>query len=899
MTAEFDTLCAAGSGKLDFELRFEGLAYIFVSNEDDTSISAGDQGTRVPGLQYEGLGFSERVYLPGAELDVSIDEVKIDEVPGAWLGIATSVFSKIAARVGTLTATLLAGDTTANVLDSSVFPDGFYYMGTETIKVVARPTGTTLTIERGKYLSTAQEHPVSSGEDAIATDIYDAPTGFATRRVWLYARTPNESTTADTTIVWRGLLSREPTLSEDTLTWSFGVAPRTKALDASLAGGFDKPFGLRGIYYSGIAPFWISVRRWTTAAPATVDADVGPLTLSGFWETQAEFLEDLLTLLNGNATIATWGGVSFSTQEFGSHWDLFVTVSATPKYITVTGGSAVDGTHRPMLADARPLGDEDGFADVFIVLASTTYHCQRFTESGSLIRYGDQRRVPRLSTSGTWITGSASDISTYPRGRIYLDRLGSLSTGDDLVIVPQYSHSLRGAPAPFPESAPAADVFPILTVSSAGGYVEVNSYDPSPRILSSGDVQPTITSAARYAAGDGDLEDFRASLLTRAPSVANRGQGPWVTSDDVASWSTVVAEAAAGRPWLLHRVYSFAKPVKAIDVLREEWKLLGVFPRLDADAKLSIRLLTVDTAVSASVAITSSSLLQDESFGGVSGDADGLINTVEFLRGYDPAEDKHTERTFIFRGMVALARVHDVRKLEIAPKARAVGDEPEWEDVYDTAARLIAFFGTRRVTSVKFETTLVNFAVLVGDWIELTIEALPFDGTRAEWTSGGGITAKRALVIGRSWGLSTGVGQFEVLMPEAADNAAGYAPSCKVTGASGAGTAWTLTVTQTYYAESGNDTAHFVAGQGIRLIEFDVASPTIREGYVASVSATTVGVTLSAAWGGLGANTYTLSYDTSDDADTTASQLLKCFLASSTGRIPLASGTQAARDFAP
>lgn len=903
MTASFTALCAAGSGKLDFELRIEGLSKIFVSDEGRASLSDASGRTRVPGLQAEGLGFGERVYLPGAELDVSIDEVKIDEVPGAWLGSATSLFSTIAARVGTLTATLLAGDVTANVLDSSVFPNGYYYIGTETIQVTARPTGTTITIVRGRYESTAQEHPVSAGEDAIATDIYDAPTGMATRRVWLYAICDDETATETTTVIWRGLLAREPTLSEDTLTWSFGVESRAKALDASLAGGLDKPFNLRGIYYPGVAPLVIQVRRYTTASMDTVDADVGPLTLSGFWETQREFTAALETLLNGDATISTWG-VTFFCEDLGEHWELYVTVAAaSPKYISLYAGSRVDGIFSGALG--RILSNryaEDSEARVIIVTAGATYHCNRLmtAPSSDLIPYAEQRLVPRLNSVGFSYTSTEADIAAYPRGRVYLDRLGSLSTGDDLVVVPQYQMTGAGTPAPFPDGeAPAAGIFPILSVTAASGYVTVDPH-PAPAILASGGIQPTITAAARYASGDASVEGFRTSLLSRAPAVANRGQGPWVTSDDLASWETVVTEAAAGRAWLLHRVYSFVKPVKAIDVLREEWKLLGVFPRLDADAKLSVRPLTIDTASSASVAITASSLLQDESLGGVSGDADGLVNTVELLRGYDPVEDKHVERNFIFRGMSALVRVHAERKLEIAPKARAVGDEPEWEDVYDTAARLIAFFGTRRVTSVKFETTLVNFAVLVGDWIELTIEALPFDGTRAEWTSGGGITAKRALVIGRSWDLSTGVGRFEVLMPEAADNAAGYAPSCRVNSAAGAGTAWTLTVEQTYYAESGNDTAHFVAGQSIRLIEFDAVSPTIREGYVASVSATTVGVTLSAVWAGMGGATYyVICYDTSDDADTTASQLLKAYLAASTGRIPLASGTQAARDLAP
>ena len=298
------------------------------------------------------------------------------------------------------------------------------------------------------------------------------------------------------------------------------------------------------------------------------------------------------------------------------------------------------------------------------------------------------------------------------------------------------------------------------------------------------------------------------------------------------------------------------------------------------------------------MSITADDIISDETLGGVSPDADGLVTVVHVLRGYDPAEDKHVERDFIYRGMAAIARVHAERVLEIAPMSRAVGAEPTWEELYDRAASLINFFGTRRCVSVTFEVTLTKFAVLVGNWIDLTIAALPLDGARGEWTSGGGITARRALVIGRRWDMSAGVGRFEVLISEGAENVAGYAPACRVTAAAGAGADWTLTVTGTHFSTDG-DTSHFAAGQAIRLIEFDAATPTIVEGTIDVINSTTsIDVTV-AVWGGMGGATYYMMVpDTSDDAQTTAAQLTRMYLASSAGRIPLSSGSSAARDLA-
>ena len=103
---------------------------------------------------------------------------------------------------------------------------------------------------------------------------------------------------------------------------------------------------------------------------------------------------------------------------------------------------------------------------------------------------------------------------------------------------------------------------------------------------------------------------------------------------------------------------------------------------------------------------------------------------------------------------------------------------------------------------------------------------------------------------------------------------------------------WDLTVTQTHYAETDNDSSFFVVGQAIRLIEWDAAAPTIAEGTVTSVAATTIGVELAAAWGGMGGATYyTLIYDTSDDSQTTATQLQYAYQALPSGRIPLSGGS--------
>lgn len=914
MTAAFDAHQAAQSGALEFRFVIEGCDTVWCTTE----LMAGTQSdgrTRAPGLRREGLGFSERVYIAGAEHDTQIDSVVVEEAAGQWLGLATRVFTQIAERVCSITATLATtGVAKVAAGNGSLFTvNSRYHLGTECVKVTAidttpvDPLPDELTLARGEWDTTAQEHPVTVGEHAQVSDVYDIPTGWAQRRCWLYAHTPSELGVADAgTVVWRGTLAREPILSDDdTLSWSFSVEPRTKALDASIAGGFDQGFGLRGIYYPGTDPLVVVVRRGTTAAQGSAAGTAVQVILSGFWETQEAFCSALTSALNANATIVSWA-ISFEARAWGdATWDLIVTTDSTPLYIEVTGGSAVDGVFHGLL-QADPItapGDDDGITGgaVFTVVASTAYRCKRDPSREALVPFADQRRVPRTQNGlSSPVRDTDANIATYPGTRLYLTRIGALTSGDDIVISPA-SVDERGAP--YGDDAPA-QVLRIASVSaSTNSVVSSEGGDASspPRIAKSGNAGPMVTGAARYASGDGSLAAFRDDLLSRAPTVANRGRGPWVTSDDIASWTSAVAEAAAGRAWLLHRLYTFAKPVKAIDVITEEMKLAGLIPYLDADAKLAVRQFTLGGNAAATIDVDGDNHLVDDNLGSVTGEADGLVTVVHLLTGYDAAEDKHTGGDVRYRGLSAVARVHAERVLEIAPRSRAVAEEPDWLDLSERGMQTIALFGDRRTHVVKIDVGLECFDVLVGDTVNLTIPSLPSDGYRTDWTPGSGMIDRRGILIGRSWDLAAGAGTFEILLHEL--ELAGYTPSAKVDSAAGAGTGWTLTCTQNHYAPTGtNDLSLFTSGMAIRLIEWDAAAPTIREGTVnGTPTATTIAVTLATAWAGFGgASRYLLTFDTSDDAETTAAQLAYCYQAGASGRIPLSGGsTRTPRELAP
>ncbi len=898
MTAAFDALVATGRGPLEFSFVIEGCPYVFVTSEDMAG-AYGDGRTKIPGLRRDNLGLSERVIIQEAEHEFTIDQVMVDEVGGAWLGKLTEVLTTIADRVGALDLTLgsLAGATTMTVADSSFYPDGYYHLGTECVQVTARPSGTTATVVRGVWDTTRQEHPVTVGARAQASEVYTYPTGWAYRRCWLYAHTESELSSGGT-IIWRGVLSREPALSgDDSLSWSFAIEPRTRVLEAPIAGGLEE-LRLRGASYPGTAPLYIAFRRHTDATAASAHTDTTDLRLAGHFETQEEFCAALQDALEAHATLSTWG-VAWDVRAYPDTWDLAITIAASPRYVSITGGSRVDG----YFDDAGRINEDPGpgipqnttFPGLPVVSASTTYVARWNDAREGSVPSDDRRRLPRHNFGGA-IVGSDTDIASYPPTRIYVESLGSLTGDDDLTLTPAM---VTETGAPYTDEAPP-QILNIASVDAVTTSITCSTGDDvnrPPRICASGATQPTLVASSRYADGDGDLEAFRADLVARGPAVSNRGLGPLLTSDDVASWADAVTEQSAGRAFLAHRVYTFAQSVKAIEVLREEWKLYGLIPYLDADAKLAVRPFKIDTT-EIEFDIGADQILTDETLGSVTGEADGVVTVVEVSRDYDPAEDKHSDRTITFRGVSAIARVKAERKLTIAPKSRAVGSEPEYEDLVDQASSIITVFGDRRTQVCRIDVGLTVFGIRVGDIVALTSGALPSAGARTDWSPGSGMVARRGIVIGRSWAVSEGHGSIEVLLHEL--DVAGYTPSARVTGASGATTSWTLTCTQSHYSD-GDDLGHFASGQAVRLIEWDASSPTIREGVVnGAPTATTIAVTLASSWAGMGGATYyTLIYDTSDDADTTAVQLESAFVADGGGRIPLASGSSPARIFAP
>ncbi len=901
-----------GSGLTEFRVAIEGCPLeLCTARSMNGAVPGGTGVTRVNGLRREGLSFRESAYLPGADYNASLGSISVEDEDEsiAWnKRAASSVFSKIPRKVGFLLTTCTAAATTLYVRDASLFTvDSIYHIDTEAVLVTAIDTGLdTLTVTRGMLRTTAQAHFVTTstllGDRTLTCPFYDAPQTYRRRRVWIYGHGADALTTSDTgTLLARGVIAGTPALSDGT-TWTISLAPLTTLLDAEM-GPREGAGQVVGVYYPGASPYRITAYRLSGTNRTDYYDSTATIVLAGFWRTQAAWCAALTAALNGDATIAGWG-VTFSARPVGTGWELYVltAASASERYIRMDSGSAIDGEFTGDLMAIGPVSTV-----LTVVGAATEYRCVWRPHLEGRMGWGPPlaglRGVPR-SASYAWdlAAGAAADVTDYPWSRLYLATVAGISDGDLIRLTQPATDSYEGY----------AWEATVSAVYTPDGWVE---WDPDTmRRVDNGapvggfgrssiwtEVTPATHPAISLprAFGDGgSVADMLEAVWTDAPALANAGSHPFVLSTDFASAATLqaaVAEAAAGAPWLLHRRYVYAKPVKLLDVLKHELRLLGAFLATDADGAITIQ--PVAPQLTSDATIGSSTLVNDQGLGELVTEPDGILTGYTIRTGYDSAEDDHKGPDLELTAHEALSAQRARTALEIAPKSSPAGAEPEPEDIASHLGAVVTLWSRHRF-QVTVDVLVTLHATRLGDTVYCTIPQLPYDGERSIDGGGGGMIAIRGTVVGRSWSFAEPAISLTILFD--ALTIAGYTPTGRVASYSGASTTWTLTLAAAEYGPGGSvaDASFFATSMKVRLIEWDTTAPTIVTATVTAVSGNNVDVTTDAVWTP-GASTWNLLFSQSTTSGVTAAQLTFAWIARVDGRVHLSSGTQAPSETAP
>ncbi|MCU0675637.1 MAG: hypothetical protein MUE69_22955 [Myxococcota bacterium] len=767
-----------------YRLVIEGLGIEAVTDPEMERLSPDISRRRVNGLLREGLRIQEECDIARGEIEaggmtVSIVDRQEDQIWCQWLAQQPTRWTWLTADLDdsydTVTVSSTEGIDTNDVI----------HIGTEAMLVAGVSTSTELDVTggRGWWQTIAQYHYTGDGEELVTPKVtVTRPTTLEGRRAYLYRYVDGDSLQGDGILVWRGVCSTDARLEDDGGTWTITIDSIVSLLKQPLASDLDEPTTIRGIYYPESQFF--RFRFAETSTPSALDftsSRTAVIRMHGFWPTQEAWCADLqLAIDQASATsgAGTTGVVAGTTgvveveiafsvaretetivcevQESG-HWGIRWIPDATNPRILALGAFGTGGAGGFVIEGSvfDPSGDTtaDPTADHPWVLVAG---------DGGTTGKG---LVPRGIVGGAGLGGGGptySALRLYPALDLTSVALVIAGTEDSAAQI-EWTDG----------STPSSGGYPLRDADASEGWAEIRI--DSVRFMYPGQL-PRIS--FRRQVGFGTIATFRDELTRLAPQLANAGGLPFLTAEDLASWTAVADRAAGGRLHLTSRIYLVGGEVDLDELVAHECRLYGVFPRLDSDGKIGLAYLELptSTAILAGTLDDGDVLVSDQPPTWERNATDGSINVVEVKSGYSLVTEDHEGVPIIVRDVTALSTRKATRKLEIAPLSLDPAGFA-WGVVAatDVARRVLAIFGrpysiVKVAVSAEWLTT-----ALCGSVLGLRSPRVPNVLTGDRGIGQGDEPPAVGLVIGRDWDLSTETGVLTLIVSEA--QTAGYAPS--------------------------------------------------------------------------------------------------------------------------
>lgn len=834
-------ILARGSGPLDFRLVVEGWPEVFVT-DGMTGGAQSDGRTRIQVLTRKGLRWSERQHFvePIGELrGFRVELTDHDGLTSASVQTPPSAVTYLAQDILTKSATTVKLTSVAGIASGT-----FLHVGTEVLRVTTTPVATdsgySMSIQRNRWDTEQQKHARLTGAALREVEITDRPVLMRGRRAWLYAHGPGETGVNDAgTLVWKGMVGDEPRLRQGA-TWDILLDPLTKVLDQDI-GVESAGLSPRGIFYSNDGALWVRIREYTSSllSAGTLDLEVA-IKITGFFETQAAFVDALNTYL----TLAK-AGVGLSNTyvarvESDGKWTIEVrTPSASSVFATVVAQSGADGASQDNVlidSDGSPttnVADDSRYTLRWNpLLFSTITIGEDDPGEAPVVDFEQLRLVPRASYR---TVRPPTDVATAILGPnvvydpaasdayVYLDGASRLSADDTL--------SIAGEP------------FRVVSVTGSSGLVQVwRTLFPCAALRFRGGwfggERPEFGATMDFNGLDGwaTLSDFIDALVTKSAEYADLEGVPFLRSDDfdVAAITSIVAERIVGLPHLQARSYTFTELKSLRAVLEQELLAHGLYLHLTNDWKMSFRPLRAVTGVDHD--LTDADRHDSEPTLEAIPD---VVNAVEVRTNYVLDDEGKGEHRTIYtvREVLSQTRMRLRRKLEIAPEIVERSPIADVETARNVATPYLTVFGLP-YDVVSFGITTVDYDVLVGEVVRMTLPQLPYQGVRR-----GAFVAKTGIVVGRSWDIATGAGVLDVLVLRGFYG--GYAPAAEVTTSPTfvSGTTYDIATTSNKYSPAGAvDASFFEAGDLVRLVELDALDAQAYFCEVVSVTGTTIRV---------------------------------------------------------
>lgn len=793
-------LKAHGSGRLAFALVIEGWPHIFVSDKRLTLATDKANRTVIAGLLTEGIRFTERAYPGEGKLDCSNITFRFRPPYGTRTSSGTTdpitqSFARRGTAVGSLGGNLSSTALTITLVGASTLSNNtYYYLGTETIRTATSPT-----IARAAHASYAQKHNITYIEGQREVSIYDYPTTIDGRRVTLYCygRGDDVATLSGDNVIWRGIVAMPPRLerTRDGVTWSLQCYHAIHAWRQTLVAE-EVALKVVGIYHESTAPILtriiyegsVSESYFLGGFHATTDALTSDVT---------DDLGDALTDVGATSTNVENLTLIYD-PSIGRYKVFLHTGSSPPSELLVSVTSPIVGSTTTHWFDR--FGNE---VETTELEADETYYNFLEPTGEVVVPYSDHPAGPVSPLGGArWqqlretdpdLRPAADDpVRDFSPQRLYIDHDWSTVTGTgseanfllhiDASTVEMKEEWQQGIPGGGVPGGTLAVTGSGYDATALAYYVEVDTGAGFRGFINRDTVIRPVVNYSESGATT-DFAEFLENVIDRRVD-ADDGITPFLTPDEF----DTTAELEGNVPdWIRDRTYSFVSSASIEEVMSHELLLSGHMLYVNEDAKISFRQIPVftNTAVTEKAVDATKIITPAGSYGSWPGyelQPQGIVATVRFKQGYDPAADEWKGTTYELRepDLIARHKKRGVGVREIAPKSNPVVEPDPQQILADlrmVAGNLFAFMG-REYAAVRVEVPFDCYDYVLGDVVTLTSKHVPeaSDGST-------GVTGKRAVVMGRSWdfdGAREEWGELELWI--LLDAPSGYAPSGIITG---------------------------------------------------------------------------------------------------------------------
>lgn len=883
----------SGSGRLSYRMTIEGSPMepvtdaamcrpASISEEFDLPLAA-----RVIGLSLKGQRASYEVDIPRGRLTGNGISATITDARGRW----TQLFMREPNIVTWLAADVDAAATTLDVLSADLAVAGsIVWVDGEAIYYKDVGSNQLADCTRGVYASHAASHYAGTGPGVSTPQITDWPTIWEGRRVTIYAYAEGDDPQGNGTQIWQGKLASDPEDGGD--EWTLQIDSIASVLKRKLGAnlGQVQPRGVQiaNSVATGLYVQWQEVQSDAVPDdPSATRTQYGPILISGQWETNEAFCDDLNTAIDDTVTAVgvPMDGTLRAVSDGNTGWHMELTPGAGAYCVIVSVDGMTDGPVGSVLGGwGMPQLSESDFSAIV-----------GFPVVGP-------QQAPNIEPELTYYYYPPPGQGAIPRG--------SITRGGRIYLTERVPSNVTSAVVAFQdEDRPSGDSQAASTDSFFVGDSDTATASAYFALVGPGqyrwwtaDSAPDVTFCLNFnevIGGSGNsLWNLMRRIIALTPELSTLGFVPplYETDWDASSWE--VLSSGAVPPVVSARSY-LSYVTKALeDIIAEELKLAGYVLGVDATGALKLNRLRLAAATEvATWQIVSNDIQRDRKKLNLSKSAWGNWNTFEFQDGYDPIQDKHVGRDYVIRDQTAFSASPAERQITSKPFSTYRGPLPiALEDLVALANGTLGTLGLG-YSVVTLTVSVRLWDIQIGDTVAITYGPLPNDQGEVSASPGapGGADGRTGIVLG--WGAEFHGATIDLKILLAPRAYAGYVPSAEVTNSSfKGGSGWLITLDDATFPDGTTAEDFWEVDFLFNIYRFDGAAFSI-SGTVVGVDGNVLDATLDDAWTP-STDSWYVTFRIADEGPVERQRRF-AYVGNEDGVIEFATGSEAAKVFGP